>query len=654
MNTSTRNSGALAALVARAAAVIGVPTAYFLFVFRAPGNAALKNGLGDWMDPYFINYLLEHWYHSVRTLGDPSSPPMYFPARGVLGYSHGLILYAPFYVAVRPFLHPFQAYNLSLFLVVEIGSICLYLVFRKGLGLRFVEALLLSAFFFTSNNVINTASGVWTQRMSVFVIPPVLLLAILSARMPASRLRLACAGITGLLGALIFTQDFYTGAFLVLIVALFSAGWLPMIREPIRRTAVETWRIIRSAVLASDRSARLRAPSGWWLVACGMTAAIATIIKIHPIRQVAIGPWSFSATDVTRPAIVALAAGGWFVLRRSPLWAPLERLCRRLTAFVWAIVSGSADVVPPISDTTKRYWERGRPWVLAFAAGAAGGAAVFVWIYLGSYLEHSAFPAQDLLGTLIRSEPSTWRTFRDFLRGLHVYPTLRPFELVLLVAAALWIPMLRAEKRARLYALWAIGVSIVVLLVSPKFGSFSFWQTFFAPIPGLSVIRDPRRIIYMYELAVVLLTGVLLSRLPGRAPLRVLVTLFVAILLAADWNTEQFNFRRADAVFDRWVGRPIRIDSSCRSFFVKGASADYMARSPNMWSLYGVDAMFIALNREIPTLNGYSAWGPDGWELGNPQEDTYPERIDKWIRRNRLYDVCELDIEQRTMTPYTP
>jgi hypothetical protein len=59
--------------------------------------------------------------------------------------------------------------------------------------------------------------------------------------------------------------------------------------------------------------------------------------------------------------------------------------------------------------------------------------------------------------------------------------------------------------------------------------------------------------------------------------------------------------------------------------------------------------MFIALQQGLPTLNGYSAWGPQGWELANPQEPTYPGRVREWIQRNNLKDVCELDIESRTM-----
>jgi hypothetical protein len=67
-----------------------------------------------------------------------------------------------------------------------------------------------------------------------------------------------------------------------------------------------------------------------------------------------------------------------------------------------------------------------------------------------------------------------------------------------------------------------------------------------------------------------------------------------------------------------------------------------------------MDAAFIALNHSLPTLNGYSAWAPIDWDLANPQEPTYPGRVARWIESHNLRDVCALDIEARTMTPYGP
>src|SRR6267378_7995797 len=95
------------------AIILSVVVAYFTYVFQFWNGAFFNSGLGDWVDPYFINYLLEHWHHALLHLTDPSSPPMFFPVSGTLGYSHGLILYAPFYSAARLFLHPFIAHNAS-------------------------------------------------------------------------------------------------------------------------------------------------------------------------------------------------------------------------------------------------------------------------------------------------------------------------------------------------------------------------------------------------------------------------------------------------------------------------------------------------------------------------------------------------------------
>ena len=160
--------------VVRPAVILGCALTYLSYVFQVLSGAFLTSGLGDWIDPYFINGLLEHWRYSLLHLADPASPAMYFPVTETLGYSHGLILFAPFYVALRMLFSPFQAYNLTVFLVILLGTLCLYLLFRKFLTLSFIESLILTAFFSTSRNVINVRSGIWSQRLSVYLIPPLL------------------------------------------------------------------------------------------------------------------------------------------------------------------------------------------------------------------------------------------------------------------------------------------------------------------------------------------------------------------------------------------------------------------------------------------------------------------------------------------------
>jgi hypothetical protein len=524
--------------LARASIVLTLSLAYFSYVFRIWEGTFLTRGIGDWQDPYFINYLLEHWQRSLVHFSDPTSPPMYFPAEGTLGYSHALLLYVPFYAAAKAFVsHPFAAYNLALFLVLEIGTLSLYGLFRRFGGLSVLESLLLTAFFATCPNVIEGGTGIWSQRASVFLIPPILWIGFASGRMPEGWTRMALAGLAGLLATLLFSHDFYTGQLALFVVLLLVPGLY----------------------------------------------------------------WS-----------------------RQDRFAPLLSSIGRRVA------------------THRRF-------LLGLAGGAAVGAVVLLWIYLGAFLEHSTFPEDQLDGALKRVDASQWHSVGEAVSGLVVYPSRRSFILVFVATIAISLPWFRASRSARRASLWFLFVSLVVLVIPLRWDGFSFWKAVFAPLPGFSVIRDPKRVIFLYELAVALLAAVLLARLPKRSAARVALTILMFVLIVAGWNRRQFSFDRPVAEFDRWVAAPVSAYASCASFFIKGASDTYMARSPHRWTLYGIDAMFIALGRSVPTLNGYSAWAPDGWSLANPQEPDYMEHVDRWIDAKKLQNVCALDIEERTL-----
>jgi len=176
---------------------------------------------------------------------------------------------------------------------------------------------------------------------------------------------------------------------------------------------------------------------------------------------------------------------------------------------------------------------------------------------------------------------------------------------------------------------------------------------FFRHLPGFSVIRDPTRIIYLYELAVVLAAGLFLTRFRRNPVWRMCVCLLLLFFIVTDHNSDVFGYERPVDVYRRWVVAPIDIDPACQSFFIKGASDQYMARSPHMWALYNIDAMFVSLNDALPTLNGYSAWYPEGWNLLNPQQTDYADAVQRWILRYDLKGVCAFDIEARTMRVVT-
>jgi hypothetical protein len=296
-----------------------------------------------------------------------------------------------------------------------------------------------------------------------------------------------------------------------------------------------------------------------------------------------------------------------------------------------------------------------RPWLLPFLLGGFLGGLVFLRVYLGPYSAHPAFPKDQLLNSFNPRDPSRWRGPVDFLKDLGAYDTLRPFAFACIVGILAWVPWFQIDRKSRVSWLWLVGISIFVLIISVSFDGFTLWTFLLLDrLPGTSAIRDPKRIVYVYELALVLATGVFVTRLGPTSRLRIVISLLLLCLLVAERNGETFESVRRRDIYDRWVAAPVDIDPSCQSFFIKRGSDEYMSRSKHMWSLYGVDSMFVALNHSLPTLNGYSAWAPEEWALANPQAAGYAEALDSWIARHHLQAVCEFDIDRRTMRPYNP
>jgi hypothetical protein len=593
--------------------VLAVSLLYLSYIFQLATRHFWTSGLGDWGDPYFINALLEHWYVSVRDFADPSSPPMYAPARKTLGYSHGLILFAPFYVPLRSFLHPFHAYNLTLFLVVGAGIVCLYVLLRK-LGASFVESLLLSVFFFSSANLINPLMSIWSQRASVFLIPPVLLMLLVSWRLRTGGPRLALACLGGFLAALMYAQDFYTAHFALLFIAtaLLAEG-----SSRLTDIVAKVWKgekIILAAATAALVVAVIAAACTYYVWTIG-----AVDMRLLGVR--------IRSHDWRRPFAVAVVALVTFLLTCKPILRPILRGAR----------------LPKNS-----------PWIVALGLGAVAGSAVFFWIYLAAFLEHRAFPEEHLLRSLVVRDPSRWSTLLEFVSDLTPYATQRAFKAAFVVGILAWVPWFRVDRKARIYCLWFLALSAIALLTPMSLDGLSIWTLSLGRLPGFSVVRDPKRIIYLYELSVPIAAALLLARLPARSIHRAVISVIVFLFLVTDWNRNTLDFSRPVDVYERWIASPIEIDPACKSFFIRPASREYMSRTTDMWMLYNIDAVFISLVHSVPTLNGYSAWSPADWHLHHPTNDNYTANVTRWVDKNRLAGVCEFDIDARTMKVRVP
>jgi hypothetical protein len=589
--------------LSRAAILVVVIGAYLASAFKF-STTFWTSGMGDWADPYFINYLLEHWLHSVSGLTNPASPPMFYPATGTLGYSHALILYAPFYVPFRLFLHPFQAHNLTILSVLFVGSVSLYVLCRK-LKLSFVESLLVTAFFLASPNVTDGSLAVWSQRASVFLIPTLVLATLWSLEVTHPRWRLALLGFSGLATSLLYSQDFQTAHFAVLLLSL---ALLPLIPIGIRSIGDHT---------------RYGSSSRMVTNAVGLTALLATIWTLVVLTyggfSVAVFGGTIRSHDWRRPAALAVVA---------------------MVFWLWR--GGAAPVRAVVSQL--------RPEAIAFGGGTILGAIVFAWIYARAYVEHRAFPADQLVTTLVTPDPVAVGGIGPFLRQLLIYESFAGFAVATIIVVLAWAPRSGATNRIRMHVLWCLVISVVVLLIPLQVGGFSLWREVIQPIPGFAAIRDPKRVIYLFDLAVALGAALFVSRFPQRAVVRLAMSLTLLGVLVSERHLAAFDFFRPVDDYARWIASPVTIDPRCSSFYIKAASAND-PRHNTVWTTYALDAMFVSLNQGIPTINGYSAWNPSGWTLGNPTDPTYLAAVKQWAERHDLRNVCELDLHQRSIGP---
>jgi hypothetical protein len=158
----------------------------FLWLFDLGKLSQSGMLLGDDGDARFNGVILEHWFQVIRGDATWHSPSFYYPAKGVLGYSDGLILYAPIYATIRfAGADPYLALTQTVLLLPIIGYLALFAFFRKVLGLDAAGALLLSVAGILSNNL-KLGFIVFYQVFTIVFVPLALLLLGLGLRACAS------------------------------------------------------------------------------------------------------------------------------------------------------------------------------------------------------------------------------------------------------------------------------------------------------------------------------------------------------------------------------------------------------------------------------------------------------------------------------------
>ena len=169
------------------------------------------------------------------------------------------------------------------------------------------------------------------------------------------------------------------------------------------------------------------------------------------------------------------------------------------------------------------------------------------------------------------------------------------------------------------------------------------WALFYH-LPGAGAMRAIDRIGLVAGLAAVLALVAAATELwahlaSHRQPLlRVAVAGVLAVAVLEQVNTSPTSSvdRAAQTRILAGLGRP---PGSCRSFYVVDSRSDL----PFFESQ--IDAMLISQRLGLPTVNGYTAYNPKGWDLADIGSPSYLDSVSQWVgTRAVAAGLCQFDL----------
>lgn len=301
----------------------------------------------------------------------------------------------------------------------------------------------------------------------------------------------------------------------------------------------------------------------------------------------------------------------------------------------------------------------------AAAAGAAVGLAVglvpFALTYLpsrpddpgSSYAQAMAYAARwkDLVdigrGNVLWSPPRAGMYELTYA----VTPVLMLATVVLgaLCARRVFTRTAGHPRVARLAATLAVTAVVTELLpIHTRF--VTPWALIFH-LPGASAMRSIDRIDMVAGLVATLsLAAASVELWSSRADRRSRLVRAALALVVALVLIEQLNTTRTSVV-DRRVQHALLASvrpapAGCRSFYV----SDSRGTLPFFESQ--LDAMLISQKIHLPTINGYTAYNPIGWNLAEIGSPTYLDEVRTWTGSKGVApDLCQLDLGTMRWAP---
>ena len=205
-----------------AALVFGVWLVGALVFFRDQWTSGFNRLMGNDGDTRLIAYVCEHWFRVFHGQDSLTSPPFFYPVKGLLGWSDSFLLYQVFYAPLRLVgLDPFVSLQVTVILLSLVGFASFVWLVRMAFGASLPVALAFGLVF-TFSNALWVHAGSF-QVNAIYIVPLILGIALSAWRTGIagrSRRAVVLGGAAGALTALLFLTGYYTAYFSFLAIAI--------------------------------------------------------------------------------------------------------------------------------------------------------------------------------------------------------------------------------------------------------------------------------------------------------------------------------------------------------------------------------------------------------------------------------------------------
>jgi hypothetical protein len=317
-------------------------------------------------------------------------------------------------------------------------------------------------------------------------------------------------------------------------------------------------------------------------------------------------------------------------------WQQRVNIALGLSVFLAAMIPFLIIYLPALHRTGTRSLEYTRYFMPSALGVFDVGRYNFIWGRLAGRIEQSISPdgmhEHPLGWPIVTASLFLFATIQFALRFLrfrtetNAPETQKPRFILVLALTCL--------------SLWLVGVRLGNRL--------TLWWLLWKWVPGASAIRIPHRVNLVLNVAVVIVCMFGFEELMRVMAQYRIRRYLVAITLAATIFVEQLNFMPTHLVSrtSEWqkLSRISSPPKTCSEFYVSTWN-DSRVRMME----FQLDAMLLAQKYTIPTLNGYSSWFPEDWDLLSGTKRRIAEDANEWMQRHGVTrGLCTLDINSGT------